>query len=56
MDAQRIEELLRKLNEGLVERVRTSEGTKYNPYITAEEVAEWERVEKEGLFLENSVP
>ena len=42
--------------EIIVERARTSEGAKYNPYITAEEVAEWEKVEKEGIILESSVP
>ena len=40
----------------IVERCRTSEGTKYNPYITEDEVAEWERVEIDGLKLESSVP
>ncbi len=42
--------------EIIVERSRTSEGAKYNPIITAEEVSEWQKTEKEGLVLEGHVP
>ena len=40
----------------IVERFRTSEGAKYNPYVTAEEIREWQTVETEGLELEGHVP
>ena len=42
--------------EIIVERSRTSEGAKYNPYVTAEEIDEWQRVEIEGLESESNVP
>lgn len=40
----------------IVERSRTSEGTKYNPFVTADEIEEWQKAETEGLGLESSVP
>ena len=40
----------------IVERSRTSEGAKYNPYVTAEEIREWQKVETEGLELDSRVP
>ena len=40
----------------IVERSRTSEGAKYNPYVSAEEIEEWQKVELEGLESESDVP
>ena len=40
----------------IVERSRTSEGAKYNPCVTSEEIAEWQSVEIRGLELESHVP
>ncbi len=40
----------------IVERSRTSEGAKYNPFVTAEEISEWQKAEREGLALESDVP
>jgi adenylate kinase len=37
----------------IVERSRTSKGAKYNPFVTAEEIEEWQRAETEGLELES---
>lgn len=42
--------------EIIVERSRTSEGAKYNPYVSAEEIEEWQKVEIEGLESESDVP
>lgn len=42
--------------EIIVQRSKTSEGAKYNPYVTAEEIGEWQRVEIEGLEFESNVP
>jgi hypothetical protein len=39
--------------EIIVERCRTSEGSKYNPYITAEEAREWGYTEKAGICIES---
>ena len=40
----------------IVERSRTSEGAKYNPYVSSEEIEEWQKVEIEGLESESNVP
>lgn len=39
----------------IVERSRTSEGAKYNPYVSAVEIEEWQKVEIEGLESESDV-
>ncbi len=39
--------------EVIVERCRTSEGPKYNPYITAEQARKWEYAEKVGISIES---
>lgn len=36
--------------EIIVDRCRTSEGAKHNPYITAEDARQWQRVETDGAF------
>jgi len=42
--------------EIIVERSRTSEGAKYNPYVTAEEIAEWQKAEISGIARESQAP
>ena len=40
----------------IVERSRTSEGAKYNPYATPEEIREWQKTEIGGVAKESTAP
>ncbi len=40
----------------IVQRSRTSEGAKYNPHVTTEEIEDWQRAEADGLRAECHVP
>ena len=40
----------------IAQRSRTSEGVKYNPYVTEKEIEEWQRAETDGLRSESHVP